>query len=149
MATDNTDVIFKCLVDLKETLQSIATLGEKSLVVYSTEELMSKSSLVPIPAAGVIYEGTRATGEAGRDTNRQGTSAEAIFTVLILADRMKLSTQETKEANIHVMGLIRKALRGKLSPSGHKYRFMLEAPADEKDDVLIWSQRWAVPIPVI
>lgn len=149
MTTDNTDVIYDCLIDLKEVLQSIALLDNKTLLVYSAEELMDKASLVPLPAAGAVYEGMRATGEANKATNRTGTSAEAVFTVLVLADKLKLSTEGTKQANIHVMGLIRKALRMRKSPTGHVYRFVLEAPADEKGDTLIWAQRWAVPVSVI
>lgn len=148
MTTNSTDLIYDCLIDLKEYLQSIAGLDEKTLLIYSAEELMDKSMAVPLPAAGVVYEGMRANTES-TPTNRTGTSAEAIFTILVLADSLKLSTIETKQSNINLLGKIRRTLRDRKSPTGHKYRFMLEAPAAEKGDTLIWAQRWAVPVPVI
>jgi hypothetical protein len=149
MITDNTDVVIRVMDELKEILQSIAKLTDKVIPVLSYEELMDKSKAAVKPCAGVIYEGMRAIAEPGKDTNRTGTSGEAIFTVLIIAEGQSLNTPQAKASNLRIMGEIRKAMRAKRSPSGHLYRFLLETPEDEKNGTVMWAQRWAVPIPVI
>lgn len=145
----NENIVQDVIDDLKEVVQSIARLNQKTIAVLSAEELLDKTKLVAKPAAGVVYEGMRAIAEQGHATQKTGSSAESVFTVLILAEGASLNTPAEKANNIQLLGQLRKALRGRKSPTGHVYRFMVESPADEKSGMIIWAQRWAVPIPMI
>lgn len=147
--TDNSDIIQLVVDDLMAALQSIAKLSAKTLHVLDADELLDKSKNVPLPAAGVIYEGMRSIAEPGKDTNRHGQSAEAIFTILV-AGSPKIDREPTTKSNsIGVLGDVRKALKVRKSPTGHIYRFQVESPADEVKGTIIWAQRWAVPVPMI
>jgi hypothetical protein len=142
------DVIELILKDLKGVMQSIAKLADKNLVVLSAEELLTNAKMVAKPAGGVIYEGMRSVAEPGPSA-RAGLSAEAIFTILIVADGANLNTAAEKFNNLYLLGQLRSVLKARKSPTGHIYRFMVESPADEKAGIILWAQRWSVPVPMI
>lgn len=146
---DNTDIIQRVVDDLKGVLQSIAQLHDKNLQVLSVDELLDKSKNVALPAVGVIYEGMRAVGEPGKDTNRHGQSAEAVFMVVVAGHPSTNKEPSIKASTLALLGQIRNALKTRKSPTNHIYRFLVEVPEKEVGNTILWSQRWSLPIPMI
>lgn len=147
--TDTSNIIQAVVDDLIEVLQSIAKLSAKTLYVLDADELLDKAKNVPLPAAGVIYEGMRSTSEPGKDSNRHGQSAEAIFTVLVAGFPKTDREPSSKTTSVGLLGDIRQVLKSRKSPTGHIYRFQVESPADDVKGTIIWAQRWSVPVPMI
>jgi len=131
-------------------LQSVAELSGKSFYILSDDELTAFSGLFPFPAVGVIYEGMRSAGEAGKTSGRNGLSAKlSINVVLIFKDQsdvipMQLDTIKTEA--LALMDKIRNTLRDTQGPSMHKWEFVLETPAMSKKGVVVWMQRWTLPV---
>lgn len=127
-------------------LQSIATLTNKVLRVYDNSDLSNKiSGLREYPGVGLIYEGMRSKDSPG-NTDHIGLSAEMVFSIVLVMQPEVLFRADTKESVISVLSSIRRSIMGKRSVTGHRYRFLVEAPAEVQKSLAFWVQRWSVPI---
>lgn len=134
---------------VRDTLQLIADFdGGKVFAVVDADELFDKSAQVPYPAAGVIYEGIRpsAASDSGKSSHKVGMSCELGVAITLIVENTFPQGQETKGVAIDILDAIRRKFMDTKSPSGHYWRFVLEAPAISKDGVTIWVQRWSTPI---
>lgn len=141
-----TEVAAKCLTSVIKTLQSIAAVSGKVFQIYSEDELMDKTKGMVFPCAGVVYEGMRAISEGSKDTNRQGLSAELVLSILIFFRPDALSPSNTKTSALNLLDDVRDSIKGTRSPSGHLWRFVVEAAATEKHGVVVYIQRWTTPV---
>lgn len=139
----NDDFAQRCVADVKLALQSIAELTGKIVSVYSEEELMDASKGIAFPCIGVVYEGMRSSPEPG--SAKTGMAAELIVSLIMVERAAAAGESYTKNAALATLDDTRKALIGRQSPTGHKWRFIMEAPASEKKGTIIWLQRWATP----
>jgi hypothetical protein len=144
--TDLVDVPTACVADVESVLQSIATLQGKVIHIYSEEEMVNETTKVKMPAAGVLYEGMRSVAEQG--SNQRGVSGELIISIMLLNTQGKAfgSAADTKVATMALLGSIRRGMMGRTSPTGHKWRFIVEAAAAPKAGLVFWVQRWSTPI---
>lgn len=138
------DIVSEVLEDVKTKILSLPKFKDKVAHIYSYEELIDKSKNIALPAIGVIYEGLRA--ERGENAGKVASvvSSSIIVSVIILTDSDNKLGGIPKMKAHEYLGLTRSALNNKNSPSGHKYRFIVEAPASEKGAKALWVQRWSV-----
>lgn len=137
---------YVCVESLKTTLQSIPYLKGKVLFVTNEESAIDQMKGVnSFPSAVVIYEGMRAVPEQGQ-TAKIGISGEMVFSIVVLnRDTDILQTDQTRITSIAIMDKLRSVIMGTRSPTGHFWRFMVEAPALERNGVVLWVQRWTTP----
>jgi hypothetical protein len=144
--TQITDVAFRCVDDLKTKLESLAKLKGKAFWVYNEDHLMDKTKGITFPAVGVVYEGIRAVSENQKDTYKVGFSGELVASVMVIQRPDTISPADTKKPAVELLDDIRGQIMGTKSPSGHQWRFVVEASASEKNGVVIWIQRWSTPV---
>ena len=135
--------------DVQTALQSIANLQNRSVFVYDDSDLQDKIKTIrSFPAVGVIYDGMRSVGDDSPKghTQRKGVSAELVISLVFIMQPETIIKSDAKTPVIDLMNTVRSMMIGKLSPTGHQYRFVLEAPAALKNGMAFWVQRWAVPI---
>lgn len=138
------DVVAEVLEDVKSKIMALPKFKDKVGHIYTYEELVDKSKNVSFPALGIIYEGLRA--ERGENAGKSASvvSSSIVVSLILLTDSdNKLGGLPKMKAHEY-LALTRNALNNKPSPSGHKYRFIVEAPASEKGTKVMWVQRWSV-----
>lgn len=137
----------KCLDDAKTAVQSIAQAQGKTVFhLYDADQLLDETVGIKYPAIGIVYEGIRHIERTPRDTHRVGAEAELWMTfVLMTKDESLGATSQTRLNAITFLDDLRKAMKDRRSPSGHFWRFMLEAPAARKNGNIMWVQRWVTP----
>lgn len=131
-----------CSADLVTKLRSIPPLGGKIIVVMSMEDLISQLTTVAKPAVGVLYEGARTAQDQG---GRQiGVSAEIVFSILMLAETSVISSKVDMLTPAHdMLDQVRHAIHGTRAPTGHFWKWVMEAPAAQKNHLQVWVQRWS------
>ncbi|KVR21722.1 hypothetical protein WK13_34860 [Burkholderia ubonensis] len=141
----NDDLILKCLDDIKARLSSIPALSNKVTFVMDDDEALAKIKGMAFPQACYLYEGMHPI-----DTRDQkGISCQAVFGLLILTKIEQLAGKDNKNAAIKLLDDVRKAMREKRAPVTNHWRFVVEATATKKDTVVIYLQRWAVPVQMV
>jgi hypothetical protein len=141
----NDDLVVKCLDDVIARLQSIASLKGKVFMVTNEDEAMDKIKGTSFPQACVMYEGTRALDSR----EQKGISCEAVFGLIVLYRVEKLAGVDTKRGAIKLLDDVRKAMRASRAPTGNHWKFIVEAQATQKDTVVIYLQRWSVPVQLV
>jgi hypothetical protein len=148
-ATIPTQLISACVTDLSTRLQSIADLDNKVLFVFGQNDLEDKIKGAKfLPAVGVVYEGTRAIPDPGV-TAKLGGSAEAVFSLLVINRPDNLFNADIKTSTLNLLDTIRSKILATRGPTGHFWRFVVEAAADEQKGVVFWVQRWSIPIQLL
>ena len=144
-----TDIPNKVLFDAWNRLQSVAQLQNKIVRSFDADETIDRlRSSNNAPGAGIVYEGMRPMPE-NSPAAKLGASAELIFSIILMnTGRSIVAQADTKTPTIALLAQVRAAFFGQRSPSGGFYRFMVEAPAVEKDNVVVWVQRWATPVSI-
>lgn len=138
-------VAVNCINDIEAKLSTIQALKGKVFSVYSEEELTEKTKGVVFPAVGVVYDGMRASPEPGA-TLKMGLSAELVISVMVFFKQNTKATKDPKDTMIDLMDTIRNSIKSTKSPSGHYWKFQLEAAVEGKQGVLAFIQRWATPV---
>lgn len=142
----NENLAERCVLDMKARLATVPSLVGKIVQVYSEEELANAFVGVSFPCMGVVYEGMRSVNEPG-STLKQGVSNELIVSLVVAEKGSSPGESDSKIRTMHLLDAARKAVRaGGSAPGGHKWKFVLEAPASEKKGVVLWVQRWATPV---
>ena len=134
-----------CATDLRNRLQSIADFKNKNLFVFDEDDLADKIKGVALPAAGVMYEGMRSLSEAGSNT-KIGLSAELVFSIMVISRAENIANVDSKTPLLNLLDEIRKSLLGTRSPTGHYWKFVVEAATRESKGMVFWVQRWQTTI---
>jgi hypothetical protein len=134
-----------CVTDVEQVLQSIAKLSGKVLQVYSEEDLLNKTKSLQFPCAGVTYEGMRASAEQA-PTGRMGIAGELVISIVLVESFSNIHAGNTKAITTKLLDDIRGQMMGRRSPSGHYWRFIVEAAAAPKNGSVFWLQRWQTPV---
>ena len=133
-----------CAADLRSRLQSIAAVKNKNLFVFDEDDLMDKIKGVQLPGVGVVYEGMKSLGESGNA--KLGLSAELVFSLLIISRAENLANVDSKTPMLNLLDEIRKSLVSTRSPTGHYWKFVVEAATRESKGAVFWVQRWSTTI---
>ena len=138
-----------CRDAMLASMQSIAKLNNKVLFSANEDSFLDNiKGVKSFPAGFVLYEGMRATPEQG--SLKIGGMAEMVFSLVVVSrDTAILSTDQAKDEAIKILDALRHGLLGVTSPTGHKWKFLVEAAASERDGALFWVQRWSTPISLV
>lgn len=146
MSTGITQLAKKCIVDVQDAVKSVAAFTGKTVFnVYDIDELVASAATLPVTGVGVVYEGMRSVPEINRESNRQGLSAEMIVAVVLAYKPEPIGPSSQRITAVDTLDAIRDVMRARRSPSGHLWRFYIEAAAAKRGDRVIWIQRWATP----
>ena len=138
-------VVSYCVQDIQTKLQSIADLQGKSVFVFNETDLIEKTKVVTsYPVVGVLYEGLRGMPSTGA-TSHLGLSAEVVFSIIVATRTQQLVNADIKHPTLNLLDSIRNLFLDQISPTGHKYKFMVEA-ANVVNGSVMWVQRWALPV---
>ena len=138
----------ECIEDLINKVKTLQQVDGKTIWVYGEGHLMDKTKSIKYPCAGIVYEGIRSTHEVQGSTFKQGLNCELIASILVLQKTSAMSGVDDKTASVALMDAIRDKILGTRSPTNHHWKFIVEAPADEKHGVVVWLQGWSTPIPM-
>jgi hypothetical protein len=140
-------LVAECVEALKVILQATPLLKDKVLFVTDEDDLMTQlKGVIALPAAGVIYEGLKSKESQG-ETAKFGLSADMVLTVVVANRGIAIrASEETKITSIAILDQIRNAIMATRSPTGHFWRFVVEAAAAQHDGVVFWVQRWSTPV---
>lgn len=132
---------------LNQQLNTLASIGPgKVFTVVDEADLLSDARLATYPAIGVIYEGMRSNGDGG-PSHRMGLSATASFAIVLLTSDKFPVGHDTKLTGLDLLDQIRDLLKDTKGPTGHTWRFEIESPVESRSNkVLVWVQRWSIPI---
>lgn len=132
------------------TLQSIAGLQGKTFHILTEEELFDRAKAVPFPAVGVVYEGMRSLGEPGKPTHKTGLSAKLNLAVVVFyqtkAPVGQVAADALKPQALDLLDTIRNTIRVTPGPGTRTWEFLVEAPAVERNGVVVYIQRWTIPV---
>lgn len=142
-------IVNDCIESVEQLLKSLDDFGSKVFYIYSEDELLDKTKAISLPAMGVVYDGMRSLSESGKDTGKIGVSAEIVVTVIVVFRRENFSTVDPKLKVVQVLDSIRNKFRGVRSPTGHLWRFQLEAAVEGKKGLQSYIQRWSTPVQLV
>jgi hypothetical protein len=136
----------KCVDDAKAAITPISALNGKTLfTLYSPEDLADDSVALVFPAVGVVYEGIRSVERAPRETHRVGADSELLISFVLLFRDSPTGDPGNFLNATRLLDSIRDTMKDRRSPSGHFWRFLVEAPAVLKNGNVMWIQRWTCP----
>lgn len=142
------DLATKCVDDIETRLKTMAGMSKRVFHIYSEDDLMDITKGLVFPCMGVVYNGIRAIPEAG-STGKQGGSGELVITVMLFFRDESKAANSLKLSATELLDDVRDAIMGTRSPSGHFWRFQLEAPVEGKKNVLSYVQRWSTPVQLV
>jgi len=136
------DLATVCLDDLIAKIEAIPQFAGKVFHVYSEEELIDKQKGLLFPCVGVIYDGIRAVADAGG----KSSSASASYSILAFFRSETFATTDAKDRTVLLIDLMRSGINGTRSPSGHWWKFQIEASIPSKKGLLVYLQRWSTAV---
>lgn len=146
MSTDA--IAINCIEDISAKVEQVTGLKGRVFHVYSEEELIERTKGVSFPCVGVVYDGMRALPESG-STHKIGGSAELVVSVMIFFRQDTKSKADPKETTVNYLDRIRSQLIRTKAPTGHYWKFQVEAAVEGKNGVLAYLQRWATPTQLV
>jgi len=130
-----------CLDDLVLKLQSIAEFQNSVEVVHTPDKILTRMSSVPGSWCGVLYEGSAASAEDGHAKQGNGTILSVGLYPVIDAN-MIVASLNTERLVVELLHKMRATILGTVAPTGHQWRFVMEAYADSNKGKVLWQQRW-------
>ena len=139
-----------CINDLTARLKKSNLVQNKVYTVYDQDHLMDTSKKIVYPCIGVLYEGTRATpNDQNQASHRVGISAEAVFAVTLMTTPDLTGSDKNYMAAVDLLDDLRALVLDSKGPTGHYWRFVVEAAAQESNGVVSWVQRWTIPVQIV
>lgn len=140
------NIVALTVADVEQRLQSIAVLAGKVLFVSDEDELADKLKAgVSYPAAAVVYEGMQSMPEA-KESHRVGLTSEMVIMICLVNRPSALVSSDTKVPSLQILTDIREKMKDSRSPTGHFWRFVVEAPVKNSNGIAFWIQRWSCPV---
>jgi hypothetical protein len=140
------------LTEAKDKLSGLDTapinLLGKIVIAYNESDMLDLLAGVrSYPAVGIIYEGMRSQPEAG-STAKVGVSCEIVVSfVLVEQGDAVVSTDQKKTRAIDYLDAMRGQFMGLRSTvTQHFWHFLVESPAELKAGMVVWVQRWSLPV---
>lgn len=141
-------VAINCTDDVVSKVESVTGLKGRVFTVFSEEELIERTKGLGFPCVGVVYDGMRAISEPG-STHKIGGSAELVISVIVFFKQETRAQRDVKAEALQYLDSIRSTLLKSKAPSGHFWKFQVEASIDGKTGVLAYLQRWAAPVQLV
>jgi hypothetical protein len=121
-------------------------LRNKAVIVYDEDDAQNKLQGVTKPGVALIYNGMRSSGQEPGLSARVGMSASLVISLVIVADKEVVVRTDQKFPVIDLLDAVRGMIMATRSPTGHFWRFLVEAQASVKGGSTFWVQRWSTPI---
>lgn len=128
--------------NLEKTLRSIPEFANKSWSLINEDQLFSKATGVRFPCAGVVYEGLR----AGSSSEGAGKSSEITCSIYVLYLSGTIGNVDYKPRAVEILDKLRDKIMDTMAPSGHKWVFKFESPAEDMHKALVYYQRWSAKV---
>jgi len=142
-------IALNCIEDIEAKVASVPNIPRARVFhVYSEEELIERTKGLGFPCVGVVYDGLRATPEPGA-TSKIGGSAELVVTVILFFRQDTKAKIDPKDSVVATLDAIREKILKTKSPSGHFWKFQVEAAVEGKTGLLAYVQRWATPVQLV
>ena len=138
-----TPTAVQCIENLTALVMQVPEFTEKTVSVLSEEDLISILKGARFPMAGVVYGGI---GANNQDASRQGMAADLTITVLVVVAGNVIGGLDQKNEAARLLDEVRKQIRLKVSPTGHKWRFVSERPTGGFRGAVFYRQQWATAI---
>lgn len=127
---------------MAKAIQSIPEFANKSWTLVDDDQLFSKAIGVRFPCAGVVYEGLR----SGTSSEGSGLSSEITCSIYLLYHSGTIGGGDYKPKAIELLDKLRDKLLDTVAPSGHKWSFKFESPAEDMHKALVYYQRWSAKV---
>lgn len=134
-----------CVEDIKSRLDAVVELTGKVHQVYTETELFDKTKGLVFPCIGVVYEGMRPQAEP-KVSHKIGTSVELVVAIVVLFKNNANAEADSKLDTVDMLDVLRDTIKDTRSPSGHFWKFQLEAGTSVEGNTLVYMQRWATPV---
>lgn len=148
------DIVSQCVEDMVARVKKVVEDNldlkikpEKVLNVYSEKDLFEKSSLFKPPFLGIMYEGLR-TFSRRVDFTDVGIANICHVAVILGTQSQAIGNVDTRIPAHIVLGFLRRAVVGQVSPSGHKWSFQSEMYMGVMNETIVYLQRWVVNLMV-
>ncbi len=121
-----------CAKQLNELIEGLDAVKDKRFYTYDQETFLDTTQGLLYPCVGIVYEGITSSDRKGD----VGKSSNISFGLILLMGEKSREVRgtESKEEITLLLDQIRKAIMGKQSPTGHKWRFSFETVHDFKED---------------
>lgn len=147
----STPIVTQTINSLVASLQSIADLQGKAFHLVTEDELFDRSKMLNFPTAGVVYGGMTKR-DPQKATHNIGLSAVLVAHVVVYYPTKvgigQTSVDAQKPRVLLLLDQIRTGLMDTRAPGGKFWEFVSEAPAAEKNGVVVWMQTWQTPVVV-
>lgn len=133
----------ECIQDLINKINTLPLVKNKTLWVYDEEQLMDKTKGLTFPAVGVVYEGIRSTDDFPGRSGKVGFTSELVASLMLLTRQDAPTGKSSHLPAVQLLDDIRQCILGTRSPTGHLWKFIVEAAASEKHGTVVWVQTFA------
>lgn len=138
-------IAVSCIEDIEAKIRAVPAIGNRVFHVASEDEIVERTKGMSYPCVGVIYSGMTAINESGA-TAKLGQSAELVVSILLFFRQDSRATNDPKESTVAVLDAIRRNIMATRSPSGHHWRFKVEAAVEGGKGLMTFLQRWSTPV---
>jgi hypothetical protein len=132
----------ECVDDIVRHIGFVQEFVSKRWTIVSADDLFNKSVGLPFPCAGVVYEGLRPK----QSPEGTGIVADLNCAIYLLYQSGSIGKVDNKPMAVLLLDDIRNKLKGVRSPSGHKWVFRFESPAEDMHKALVYYQRWSTTV---
>ncbi len=142
------DVLAEALAKLITLDTGGLSLAGKVVIADDENDLLDLlKGIKSYPAVGIIYEGMRSLPEAG-STNKLGISAEIVVAFVLISTGGAIHRTDQKRIRaVEYLEAMRDLFMGvRSTATGHFWHFLVEAPTEVKTGMLVWVQRWTIPV---
>ncbi len=136
------DIAQLCIADLQSKIKALTEFSQKQWTIVDEDDLFNKATGLSFPCAGVVYEGMRS------QTSAEGSGKSSVLTcsVYLLYKSGTIGNIDYKPKAVLLLDSLRNNILGKTSPSGHKWKFSFESPAEDMHKALVYYQRWTTDV---
>ena len=137
-----------CIESIEDVLRTIPGLEKRVFHVYSDEELIERTKGLSFPCVGVVYDGLMGREEPGA-TGKLSSTADLVVSIMLFFRQNTRATTDPKDTTVETLDTIRSKILETRAPSGHLWKFQLEAAVEGKQGLLTYVQRWATPVQLV
>jgi hypothetical protein len=147
----NINLATECVNHMVGLLRAVPGYTQKVYHVATEQELVDRFKTLNDSVIGVLYEGLRPTagnegGRPGSSGGGGGTSSDLNLAVIMFFRNETMGSTDYKLKYLTEVDTLRRALLRQRAPSGHFWRFMVEAYVAGKDGRLAIIQRWSTTV---
>ena len=140
--------------ELMGIVSSVAAFKDNSYSIFSIDDFENTvtDDRVPLPAAGVGYDGARPINKDGTaaDGSNSVSMGEIQFLVIVAIQYQHAGQDDTKPAATNLLDQIRQKVLGYRGVNSRPWRWISEGPEPNAsgDGLAFYSQVWRTTVPV-